>query len=141
MNLKLVRNNYTTSGVFGILLDDQGQQIAVTLEHNYTQGTTVTAKVRHGVYQCLRHAPNRLPYETFELQNVPDFQGTPVTGILIHCGNFDSDSSGCCLLGEKVAPDTSSANPKALMVTNSKVTFAKFMELQNGLNEFTLTIE
>lgn len=131
LNLKLERNKYTKDGVFGILYDDKGQQIAVTLEHVYLNGTTFTAKVSHGEYTCLRHAPNRVPYETFELQNVPNFQGKPVTGILIHCGNFDKDSEGCILVGDSVS---------GTMITNSKATFQKLMNLQTGVDSFTLTI-
>lgn len=139
MTLTLRRNNYTPNGIFGLLLDENSNQIAVTCEHTYTQGTTNTAKVKHGVYTCQRHAPNRLPYETFELQNVPDFQGKPVTGILLHIGNYNTDSDGCILLGDNTAMVP--ANPKALMVTNSKVTFERFMELQKDIQTFTLTIE
>jgi Family of unknown function (DUF5675) len=132
MNIKLVRNKYTKDGVFGTIFGEDGQQIAVSLEHSYLYGTTLTAKVKHGEYTCLRHAPNRLPYETFELENVPDFQGKPVTGVLIHCGNFDKNSEGCILVGETVS---------GTMITNSKITFKTLMDLQIGVDSFTLTIE
>lgn len=135
MNLKLERNKYTKDGVFGILYDDKGQEIAVTLEHVYLNGTTLTAKVSHGEYTCLRHAPNRVPYETFELQNVPNFQGKPVTGILIHVLNYNNESEGCIGVGEAVVE-----SPKGKMITNSKVTFDKLMDLQKDVTSFTLEI-
>jgi hypothetical protein len=135
VNLKLERMKYLKEGVFGHILDESGNQIAVTLEHSYVNGTTITAKVAPGTYTCLRHTPNRLPYETFELQNVPDFQGKPVTGILLHIGNYNSDSDGCILLGTDIAYATS-----PVMIDNSKIAFEKFMELQAGVNSFTLEI-
>jgi hypothetical protein len=136
MNLILDRNKYLKEGVLGTLHNaETGEQIAVTMEHSYVNGTTITAKVAPGTYTCVRHAPNRLPYETFELQNVPDFQGKPVTGILIHIGNYNKDSDGCILLGLDAPPLD---NPP--MVIDSQRAFKSFMELQQGVNSFTLEI-
>lgn len=131
MNLKLIRKDARQSGVFGVLLNDTGGQIATTLEHSYPKGKGWTAKVAPGTYKCVRHAPNRLPYETFMLENVPDFQGKPVSGILLHIGNYDDDSEGCILVGQAALGD---------MITHSRVTFNKLMDLQKGLDSFQLTI-
>lgn len=95
-----------------------------------------TPKVAAGVYTCVRHAPNRLPYVTFELQGVPDFQGNPVTGILIHIGNFNKDSDGCILLGAVLYAIT-----EPWMIRSSTPTFNKFMALQSSVDSFTLTIK
>jgi Family of unknown function (DUF5675) len=135
LNIKLERMKYLPDGIFSVLTDESGNQIAVGLEHVYTNGITLTAKVAPGTYTCTRHAPNRLPYETFELQNVPDFQGKPVTGILIHILNYDSQSEGCIGVGEAIAD-----SPQGKMITNSKITFERFMKLQQGVNSFTLEI-
>lgn len=91
-----------------------------------------------GTYNCTRHAPNRLPYETWELQNVPPFLGNPVSAILIHVGNYNNDSDGCILVGRRVVsnPDSPSEN----MITSSKNTFNRLMDLTKDLNSFTLTI-
>jgi hypothetical protein len=115
-------------GVFGTMFDENGQQIAVTLEHSFNG----VPKVAAGTYTCERHAPNRLPYETFELQNVPDFQGKPVTGILIHIGNYNSDSDGCILVG---------SHRNGEMIMDSKITFAKIMDLLKDVDSFLLTVE
>ncbi len=153
MNCKLIRTNYSEYGIFGELYNEHGVKIATTLEHSYSipikdldgggggggvgaGGGGYCAKVAIGTYTCKRHAPNRLPYETFELQNVPDFQGQPVSGILIHIGNYNKDSIGCILLGKsRLKTDRNE------MILNSKEIFAEFMDLQKDVLEFTLTIE
>lgn len=132
MNLTLKRTDYIADGIFGVLCDENYNQIAVTLEHAFgVEPGTYVPKVARGIYTCSLHAPNRLPYTTFELQNVPNFQGKPVTGVLIHIGNYNHDSDGCILVGSERNGD---------MIMDSKVTFQKIMELQTGLEEFTLTI-
>lgn len=137
MDLKLIRNEYEVDGIFGYLQDTSGKEIAVTLEHSYVADNDGFApKVPKGEYKCVR-GMHRLesmtePFETFEITNVPGH-----TNILIHFGNFNCDSAGCILIGESLA-----INPadKQQMITASRVTFGKFMRLQNGIDSFTLTI-
>jgi Family of unknown function (DUF5675) len=136
MIFKLTRTEYNADGILGILKTND-EFVSVTLEHAYDSGLgngTFIPKVAAGTYTCLRHPPNRLLYETFELQNVPNFEGSSVTGILIHIGNFNKDSEGCILLG------TSSASDGTSDITGSKVNFEKFMGLLTGINNFTLVI-
>lgn len=137
MNLKLKRTSYTAAGVFGVLLDENANLVAYTLEHAYSHDGGAAGpwvpKVAPGVYQCQRHAPNRLPYETFELQNVPDFQGKRVMGILIHILNFNRESDGCIGVGLDISPDGQA-------IENSTAAFKKVMGLQNGIDTFALSI-
>ena len=127
MYLRLRRMSFTEEGIFGIIFDPENNILFHTLEHSYD----CVPKLSAGTYQCMRHPPNRLPYETFEVQGAPPFQGNPVDGILIHIGNYNADSEGCILVGEDSAMN---------MVTNSKMAFAILMELQSGVDEFTLTV-
>lgn len=137
MNLRLKRSSFTGAGIFGVLLDEESNLVAYTLEHAYSHDGGALGpwvpKVAPGLYQCQRHAPHRLLYETFELQNVPDFQGKKVTGILMHVGNFNKDSDGCILVGLDISPDGQA-------VEHSTAAFQKLMGLQNGVDTFTLSV-
>lgn len=142
MNLTLKRTDYRDDGIYGFLLDESQNQVSVTLEHAFDSGLgngSYVPKIAAGTYTCVRHpATPHLPYEKFQLLNVPDFQGKAVTEILIHIGNFNSDSDGCILVGRRVAPSTKT--PGENMITSSGNTFGKIMDLQVGLTSFTLTI-
>tara|TARA_R110001592_G_scaffold26400_2_gene98921 strand:+ start:594 stop:1058 length:465 start_codon:yes stop_codon:yes gene_type:complete len=48
-----------------------------------------------GTYQVVKHDSNKFP-KSLKLEDVPDF-----TGIVIHGGNNEEDTSGCILLGAK----------------------------------------
>lgn len=137
MKCILTRKQFRSDGIFGELRDENDHLIAVTLEHAYKVGEEYCAKVDLGTYRCVRHPRSRLPYETFMLEDVPDFQGQPVTGILIHRGNFQSDSVGCILLGESIGQNGPAG---AQMILRSRITFDQFMKMQKGLSEFTLII-
>lgn len=133
MDLKLVRSEFGEDGIFGQLFrTDNNSQIAFTLEHAYQQPDgTWKPKLPDGTYVCVRGmhqlASMKTPFETFEITNVPGH-----TNILIHVGNFDKDSEGCVLIG--LHRDTT-------MILNSKMAFGSFMELENGVNQFMLTVE
>jgi hypothetical protein len=131
MDLILKRTQYREDGIFGELKTLDGRLIAVTLEHAYPIGSpTVCAyqpKVAPGNYRCAKHAPNRLPYETYMLESVPDFQGQPVSGILIHILNFNEESEGCIGVGQG---ETFSTLKQEEMITASKLAFDNFMSYQ-----------
>jgi len=133
MNLTLTRTEINPYGIFGVLTDENNNQIAVTLEHAYPDNTlaenvNLSPKIPTGVYTCQRgqHRLHSGPIETFEVLNVPGH-----SGILLHYGNTNADSDGCILVGE-----TKQNN----MILSSRVAFSKFMDLQVGLDQFQLTI-
>lgn len=136
MNLKLKRIDYFTDGIFGELSDDKGHKIASTLEHAYDSGHgggSYKPKLPNGTYNCVRgmhQLHDSKPFETFEITNVPGHKG-----ILLHIGNFNKDSEGCVLLG------TEQTNTgKFHMIAHSKAAFQRFMDLQKGVDKFTLTV-
>lgn len=129
--MKLTRTSYEESGIYGILSQDDGSQIAVTLEHAYQQDDgSFAPKTPSGIYQCVlgQHelASMTAPFQTYEITNVPGH-----SNILIHMGNYNADSEGCVLVG---------ANRVDNMITNSRVTFASFMESMAGIDSFQLEI-
>lgn len=129
--MKLTRNEFQVNGIFGTLTQDDGTQIAVTLEHAYLQPDgSYAPKTPAGQYICvkglhtLEHHP--VPFDAFEITNVPGH-----SDILIHIGNYNADSEGCVLIGEERSGD---------MITNSKITFLNFMNAMSTTDSFTLTI-
>ena len=127
MDLILKRDKFTPEGIFG-QLTGYGFT-AYTIERNYNG----YAKLPPGKYTCVRHAPNRLPYETFMVLNVPDFEGEPVTWLLIHIANYQKDVIGCIGIGKGL--DLSQN-----MITESKDAFDELMLLQSSFDSFTLMV-
>lgn len=138
MNLRLTRSQFRPDGIFGELVTEDGEFVADTLEHPYPGYGPAdpfwVPKVSVGTYQCVRHKPNHLPYETFELLDVPKFMGKTVTGILIHRGNTEADSQGCILLGRIIK------SGKGWLLADSRKTFERFMALQDGIEKFLMLI-
>lgn len=131
MNLVLKRNQYSKDGIFSTLFDEIGNVIAVALEHAYDLGSdNWLPKIPPGVYNCQRGfhrlASMKQEFTTYEIMGVRGH-----SNLLFHCGNFDKDSEGCILLGE---------SRMGLMIVQSRVAFERFMNLQNGINSFTLTV-
>lgn len=129
--VKLSRTAFNADGILGTLYDDEGCQVAVTLEHSFNG----LPKLPAGTYRCQR-GTHRLhsiptPFDTFEVMDVPHH-----TGILFHPGNYHDDSNGCILVG-RVCHDSE----KGCMVTDSRNTFARFMLDLDEVATFTLIVE
>lgn len=134
MNITLKRLSHSLYGVFGDLLDESSVVICWTLEHAFPVGNDYKPKIPAGVYTCKRgehRLHNLIPFSTFEVMGVPDFDGSPVSGILFHKGNTNNDSEGCILLGESSG---------TWCILDSKDAFDRFMEIQQGIDEFQLTV-
>lgn len=133
------RLDFLASGIFSALIDPDTDFGVFVLEHAYpvasdgilSMSVNYAPKVPPGVYACQRgiHKLKGMAqaFETFEIMNVPDH-----TGILFHCGNTESDSEGCLLLGLDRAGD--------IAVLESREAFTAFMKNLEGINEFTLEI-
>lgn len=131
MVLRLIRNVFESDGVLGILLNEDGVQLATTLEHSYNG----RPKLPPGAYRCERgiHSlhSNPTPFETFEILNVPN-----CTGILFHVGNWNDDSNGCVLLGR-----LSISSEKGSMIVGSRKTFERFLTELSDVSDFQLLVE
>lgn len=135
MNLFLKRKEYRADGIFSELSDENGNVVAHTLEHAYTtQDGRWAPKIPMGSWTCQRGG-HRLhgmtaDFTTFEIMNVPGHDN-----LLFHWGNYNKDSEGCVLVGKAEA-----SVGGVHMVTESRTTFAAFMALQDGLDQFQLTV-
>lgn len=131
MNLTLARDRYSNLGIFSTLEDENGEQIAVTLEHAYEdENGDYSPKLPAGTYTCKlgsHHLDHLGVAELYQIMEVPGHEG-----ILFHVGNYNRDSDGCVLLG------TGLGQAQAC-ITASRVAFDKFMTLQGG-KDFTLSV-
>lgn len=128
--MKLKRYLFESNGISGALFDDDGIEIAKSIEHAYGWGINeYNPKVPQGIYVCVRGV-HRLafmePFQTFEITQVPDH-----SGILFHMGNSQKDSSGCVLLGTEIHEGK---------LTESVKAFEKFMKLMDGVDQFNLEV-
>jgi hypothetical protein len=132
MDLLLTRKEKREDGIFSVLSNELGSVIAMTLEHSYDN----EPKIPNGSFVCVRgqHRLNGMTedFTTFEITGVEGH-----SNLLFHWGNYNKDSEGCILLGQNIV--TSSDGTE--MITNSRATFAKFMEIQEGLDSFLLTVK
>lgn len=135
MNCTLTRIQSGPDGVFGILTNDtDNSQVAVTLEHAFADHGTFTPKIPAGVYTCHLYDSPHFGRKVWMLDNVPGHDH-----VEIHIGNFNKDSDGCILLGRRMIADPDDAGQS--MITSSGNTFNKFMDLQNKVSEFQITVK
>jgi hypothetical protein len=130
MNLSLIRSSRTEDGVFGHFIDDDKNILFATLEHPYRIGGSWVSKVPKGEYVCVRgiHQLAHMdePFEAFEITGVIGH-----TDILIHVGNYASDSDGCILVG---------IYSTLKMICQSKAAFSAFMTIQEDCDQFNLSV-
>lgn len=145
--------NYRPDGIFGrYTFDGDSHPMFVTLSHSYRQsdgsylpivlaGPNGTSKI----YTAVRgtHAlSNGIPFETFEIVGIAGHTGL----LFVHPGNFQKDSHGCTLCGEKVIQYDSDGDGVVTsvdgeMITNSKVTFDRWMDRMGDTKTFQLEVK
>lgn len=133
MRLTLSRFLYRPDGIVGRLLDEQDQQLAITLEHAYDDagGPGVPRpKMPAGTYRC-RWGEFPTKGWAFEICDVPGH-----AAILIHAGNWETDSQGCVLVG-----DLFQESDRGIMVLNSWRALAKLLARLHTVTEFTLIVQ
>lgn len=135
MNFTLSTNRSDLYGIFGKLTSEDGLLSLFSLEHAYKDGSIFVPKLSRGkTYTCQRgthQLTDGIPFETFEILGVPDFQGIPVTGILVHPGNYNSSSHGCICVGMSLGVGC---------ILESRHAFDAFMAIQEGIDTFLLTV-
>jgi len=132
MDCTLKRLHKLSSGIFSIL--EIGDQKFYTCEHAYqTTQETYEPKIIPGIHKCVR-GMHRLEGQTEQFDTFEIIE-TGHVNLLFHIGNWQSDSHGCILVGTDL--DLVIVPP---MIKGSKIAFEKFISLQSGVNEFTLTV-
>ena len=136
MDLLMQRDSVDSTGCFSTISTTDGIPLFKAGEHAYQQPDgTWQPKIPNGVYQCQlgeHQLEGQDPFQTFEVLGVPGH-----FGILFHKGNLpEAESAGCILLGTSFGvllgePD----------VAQSKLAFDAFINLQQGVNTFTLTVK
>jgi len=92
MNVVIKRTSQSAEGTFGVMLVN-GLPVCVTCERPWLDNHPMTSCIPAGGYHCTQHSSPKFG-DVWELQNVPGR-----TAILIHPGNWPSDSEGCILVG------------------------------------------
>lgn len=115
------------TGTLGELILD-GKIICQTLERPWKDNAQETSCIPTGEYLCKRVNSPKFG-ETFEITDVPNR-----THILMHSGNYVTDSLGCVLLG--MISDRSSS----YKIFKSRIARDKLMEIMKDEQSFHLTI-
>jgi len=136
MDLLMQRDKVDSTGCWSTIYTNGYVELFKACEHSYQQSDGSWApKIPDGVFQCVRgvhRLSDLVPFETFEVTQVPGH-----VGILFHKGNLpETDSDGCVLLGTSLGELNG-----VPAVLQSSVAFAAFMNLQKGVDTFTLTVK
>ena len=98
MDFKLTRFRKTTAGVYGVfefeVRPGAFEPFGVTRELPWLDNKKSISCIPPGKYLCKRYSSKKYK-NTFEITKVPGRKY-----ILIHIGNFKSNSKGCVLVGE-----------------------------------------
>lgn len=126
--LTLKRAFDNTFGTFGVLADGDTFMCA-TLERRWNDNRHDGSCIPAGKYKCRRGLWPKHG-EVYEVTAVPDR-----TAILLHKGNYQTDSLGCILIGSGFAEIN-----KQLAISASGEAFANFMQHMAAEPEFELEI-
>jgi hypothetical protein len=138
-DIELVRVAVALEGAFGVLLVDGIPAGPVTLERSYPVADSSPrgaqyVKIPAGKYACQRTYFQHGQYETYEVTGVEGH-----TRLLFHCGNAETDSDGCILVGQRFGR-TLAWQQHQPGVLESRLAFGEFMRLAGGTETFTLTV-
>lgn len=128
MNVKLKRAQHLPTATLGTLTIEGVKTDPIYTLENPLRKTDKDNRIPVGVYNCKPYSGTKYK-DVYIVENVPNR-----SAILLHWGNFEGDTLGCILLGNKQV-----TTPKPA-VLDSKMCFQRFRSLI-GKQEFTLTIE
>jgi len=112
-------------GTYGVLLIEK-TPVCVTLERYWYFNKRNVSCIYPGQFVCELIKSEKYG-ETYIVNDVNDR-----TGILFHCGNVMSDSTGCILVGQSFGNG---------VILHSRQAFKKFIDELDGDKEFMLTIK
>lgn len=152
-DLRLQYTEARSDGIFGWGLPADAppegeavQPLFVFVTHAYRQPDgTYRPKMRGGkTYDCVRglHRLHGMTedFETFEVLGIAGHSGI----LLGHWGSWGSDSQGCFCLGRKIVlsdQDRDGVDGPDELVTESRATFAAYMENRRGIDRFQVIVE
>lgn len=128
MKLHLKRTQHLPTATLGTLTIDGIKTDPIYTLENPKRATDKDNRIPAGTYTCRPYSGTKYK-DVYEVTNVPNR-----TAILLHHGNFERDTLGCILLGNRF---TLKPEPAVL---ESKRCFEHFRSLI-GKQEFTLIIE
>lgn len=120
---------WVTKGVW--LFDNK--PVCCTLEPPWLDNKKRVSCIPAGVYQCERCKVTRYRISGRQILNAWEVLGVPDrTGILIHTGNWKSDTEGCVIVGTKFSGESIIASASA---------HQRWLECVKDVQEFQLTVE
>ena len=135
--MDIIRIEHSDAYCIGVFMID-GELTGVTMELPWRNNKREESCIPDGTYRCKRRYSELVSRitrgsikDTFEVMDVPGR-----SGILIHPGNTTEDTLGCILLGRNAGVLRSPVRA----VLNSGLTFASFMDMARGTDEFDLDI-
>ncbi len=143
--MTLKRVSSLPHATYGMLLDEVGQPICVTLEDPWLDNKKNVSCIPAGVYLCKRKVSPKHG-ETFEVTGVPGR-----SAILFHAGNWAGEpgvasgpmaghTQGCILLGQSFGVPRIMGNEHRVGVVTSTRAVAKFMETLKEYDSFVLEV-
>ncbi len=124
------RDDFVTTGELVLNKDGEEAYVCCTLELTWMDNRTNISCIPAGEYNVVPYSSEKYP-AAFEVQGVPGR-----SKILIHAGNFFTDTRGCILVGQDIVE----INGDGVMdVSSSKPTLRMIRDVV-GDQEFRLTI-
>lgn len=123
----LLRYSQTVLGTHGVLLNQSGVPMCVTLEEPWRDNARMRSCIPAGSYRVTKYSGTRHK-SCFLVHDVPDR-----TAILIHEGNTLKDTAGCILVAKQHAQWGLEKSMDAMIYLNKVLPFEFMMEVRNEL--------